>query len=49
MNSLPELSLKKSYQRPGIKVYGSIEALTALVSNNSPTNDSGAGAMQKTH
>jgi len=41
--------LKEPYQKPSLKVYGHITALTATVSNNSSHMDSGFGSTNKTH
>jgi hypothetical protein len=51
MNSAPQVAIpKKQYQKPALKVYGSIQALTANVSNTSSTFDTGgSGTMIKTH
>lgn len=40
---------KKSYTKPVIKVYGSIETITATVFNTSTQSDGGSGTMNKTH
>jgi hypothetical protein len=51
MNSAPQVpSEKKRYQKPGLRLYGGIQALTANVANTSSNLDiGGGGAMQKTH
>ena len=50
MSSDPKFAPKKPYQRPALRIYGNIEALTATVSNISTTADGGiSGTMTKTH
>jgi hypothetical protein len=50
MHSVPPVPSKKRYQRPSLRLYGSIEALTANVGNTTANLDiGGGGAMQKTH
>ena len=50
MTSVPSVAPKKQYQRPSLRVYGNIQALTAAVSNTSSSTDSGIiGTMTKTH
>jgi len=50
MNSVPQVISKKPYQKPGLRVYGHIEALTRAVSNMSLSPDGGPAAtfMDKT-
>jgi hypothetical protein len=48
MNSVPQLTPKKPYQKPGLRVYGNMERLTATVLNTA-TMDGGGGALSKTH
>lgn len=48
MKSAPQVATKKPYQKPGLKIYGNIEALTAVVSVTAQ-NDGGAAGMNKTH
>jgi hypothetical protein len=38
----------KPYQKPNMKIYGHVEALTTTVGNIA-TMDGGSGAMSKTH
>ena len=40
---------KKQYQKPSLRVYGNIEALTATVNLFSSITDGGTGGMTKTH
>ena len=47
MSSVPQITPKKQYQKPGLRVYGNIQALTATVSNTA-TMDGGSGAMNRT-
>lgn len=50
MSSAPQDTPKKRYQKPILKVYGDIQALTATVLNTSSQGDGGgAGTMNKTH
>jgi hypothetical protein len=48
MHRVPKVDFKKPYQKPGVKVYGNIEGLTANVGNTA-NPDGGGGAMSKTH
>jgi hypothetical protein len=40
---------KKPYNKPVIKLYGNVSALTFTVSNSSPTMDGGSGTKNRTH
>jgi hypothetical protein len=48
MHQVPKVDRKKPYQKPGVKVYGNIETLTATVGNIA-NPDGGGGAMNRTH
>jgi hypothetical protein len=48
MKSVPQVAPKKQYEKPGLRVYGNVEALTATVSNTAMF-DGGGGAMNRTH
>jgi len=48
MTSDSNAAPKKPYQRPGLRIHGNIEALTATVSNTA-TMDGGLAGMSKTH
>jgi hypothetical protein len=51
MNSAPQDApkSKKQYAKPGLKVYGSIDGLTAGIIGASPNSDGGSiGTMVKT-
>jgi hypothetical protein len=48
MSSAPQDTPKKRYQKPILKVYGDIQALTATVSNTAFA-DGGSAGMFRTH
>ncbi len=47
MSSESQVAPKKPYQRPSLRIYGNIEALTATVGTGAMSD--GAGAPVKTH
>jgi hypothetical protein len=49
MSSVAQETSKKQYGTPSLRVYGSIEAITATVLNTSTHADGGTGGMNKTH
>ena len=49
MSSAPRNNSKKPYERPKLKLYGSVEIATAAVDVNSATMDGGGAGMNKTH
>jgi hypothetical protein len=48
MKSALQVATKKTYQQPGLRIYGNIETLTATVSATA-TMDGGLAGMSKTH
>jgi hypothetical protein len=49
MSSVPQVTPKKAYQKPSLKIYGNIGRLTAVVDVNSSQLDGGGSGMNKTH
>jgi hypothetical protein len=40
---------RKPYEKPALRVYGDVAALTRSVGNTTTNSDGGHGAMSKTH
>jgi hypothetical protein len=50
MKPIGENNSKKAYQKPALKIYGDIGAITGTVFNTPSANaDHGSGGMNKTH